>query len=106
MDTQKLIKLGNGFSVPSVQEFAKLTLAEIPSRYLCADQEDPALSIDAPSVIDEIVHVIDLQNLLSSEPVTGKSELDRLHYACKEWGFFQVRTYIYIYVNLDCIYMH
>ncbi|RZC85856.1 hypothetical protein C5167_026533 [Papaver somniferum] len=90
METAKLMKLGNGMSIPSVQELAKLTLAEIPSRYICT-VENLQLPVGA-SVIDdhETVPVIDIENLISSEPVTEKLELDRLHSACKEWGFFQV----------------
>ncbi|KAI3883356.1 hypothetical protein MKW92_039602 [Papaver armeniacum] len=89
METPELIKLGNGFSVPSVQELAKLTLAEIPSRYICTG-ESPLTNIGASVIDDETVPVIDLQNLLSPEPVVGKLELDKLHSACKEWGFFQL----------------
>ncbi|KAI3874038.1 hypothetical protein MKX03_035407 [Papaver bracteatum] len=86
METPTLVKLGNGLSVPSVQQLAKQTLAEIPSRYICAD-DNPLTA----SVVDhETVPVIDLQNLLSPKPVIGKLELDKLHSACKEWGFFQV----------------
>ncbi|KAI3871911.1 hypothetical protein MKW92_001462 [Papaver armeniacum] len=89
METPKLMKLGNGLSIPSVQELAKLPLAEIPSRYVCV--EEYLLTMNA-SVIDHVatVPVIDLQKLLSPEPVSGKLELDRLHSACKEWGFFQL----------------
>ncbi|KAI3860046.1 hypothetical protein MKX03_003121 [Papaver bracteatum] len=89
MEIPKLIKLGNGLSVPSVQELAKLTLAEIPSRYICTG-ESPLTNIGASVTDDETVPVIDLQNLLSPEPVVGKLELDKLHSACKEWGFFQL----------------
>ncbi|KAI3839891.1 hypothetical protein MKX03_025156 [Papaver bracteatum] len=90
METAKLMKLGNGMSIPSVQELAKLTLAEIPSRYVCTE-ENLLLPMDA-SVIDdhETVPVIDIHNLIAPEPAIGKLELDRLHSACKEWGFFQV----------------
>ncbi|MCL7036662.1 hypothetical protein MKW94_009152 [Papaver nudicaule] len=88
METAKLLKLGNGFSVPNVQELAKHTLAEVPARYICSDQ-DPV--IIGASVIDQRVPTIDLQNLLSPEPGNcRKLELDNLHSACKEWGFFQL----------------
>ncbi|RZC50088.1 hypothetical protein C5167_018509 [Papaver somniferum] len=88
METPALMKLANGMSVPIVQELAKLTVGEIPSRYICTDGN--LLTMGA-SVIDyETVPVIDLQNLQSREPVIEKLELDRLHSACKEWGFFQL----------------
>ncbi|KAG4978083.1 hypothetical protein AAZX31_13G246700 [Glycine max] len=34
------------------------------------------------------IPVIDMQRLLSVE--SGSSELDKLHPACREWGFFQL----------------
>ncbi|MCL7046874.1 hypothetical protein MKW94_012716, partial [Papaver nudicaule] len=86
METPTLIKLGNGLSVPCVQELAKHTLAEIPSRYICTDENPLTVSV----IDHETVPVIDLQNLLSLDPVIGKLELDKLHSACKEWGFFQL----------------
>ncbi|KAI3865619.1 hypothetical protein MKW98_024471 [Papaver atlanticum] len=70
METPKLIKLGNGMSVPSVQELAKLTLAEIPSRYICTNGI-PLNNIGASLTDDETVPVIDLQNLLSPEPLVN-----------------------------------
>ncbi|KAI3977131.1 hypothetical protein MKX01_042821 [Papaver californicum] len=90
MESPKLMKLANGLSVPSVQELAKLTLAEnIPSRYICTNENQ--LSMGASVEIDhEAIPVIDLQKLLSGEPVIGQLELNRLHSACKEWGFFQL----------------
>ncbi|RZC68095.1 hypothetical protein C5167_031350 [Papaver somniferum] len=91
METPTLMKLGNGLSIPSVQELAELTFAEVPSRYVCTNDENLLLmTMGASEIDDETVPVIDLQNLLSPEPAIGKSELDRLHYSCKEWGFFQL----------------
>ncbi|KAI3842746.1 hypothetical protein MKW98_015413, partial [Papaver atlanticum] len=43
--------------------------------------------LSCASNIDQTVPIIDLQNLLSSEP---ELELQKLHSACKEWGFFPV----------------
>nr|AKS50323.1 papaverine 7-O-demethylase [Papaver somniferum] len=91
MEKAKLMKLGNGLSIPSVQELAELTFAEVPSRYVCTNDENLLLmTMGASEIDDETVPVIDLQNLLSPEPAIGKSELDWLHYSCKEWGFFQL----------------
>ncbi|PQP96222.1 protein SRG1-like [Prunus yedoensis var. nudiflora] len=33
---------------------------------------------------------IDMQKLLSQESTDSESELAKLHFACKEWGFFQL----------------
>ncbi|KAI3931554.1 hypothetical protein MKW92_011156 [Papaver armeniacum] len=89
METPKLTKLGGSLLVPSVQELAKQSFAEVPARYVRDDLE-PLTDLSGVSLIDQTIPVIDLQKLLSPEPITGESELERLHSACKEWGFFQV----------------
>ncbi|KAI3985235.1 hypothetical protein MKX01_020767 [Papaver californicum] len=105
METLKLKKLGgSSLFVPStVQELAKQSLAEIPARYIRNDQE-PVITnnLSIVSMIDhQSVPVIDLQNLLSPEPIIGDLELDKLHSACKEWGFFQkVKTEIQDFFNI------
>lgn len=89
--TPELVNFGRSHIVPSVQELAKESIEKIPPRYVRDDQESPMIS-DANSF--SMIPVIDLQNLL-----TGKfmdSELEKLHLACKEWGFFQVYSSIYI----------
>lgn len=65
-------KLGSSLLTESVKEIALTTVAE---RYF-----QPELP------------VIDLNKLLSEE-VKG-SELQKLHLACKQWGFFQVTIFI------------
>ncbi|MCL7024172.1 hypothetical protein MKW94_015361 [Papaver nudicaule] len=84
--TPKVTKLGGSLSVPSVQELAKQSLPEVPARYIRKDEDPGGVS----SVIDQTVPVIDLQNLLSPEPIIQELELEKLDSACKEWGFFQV----------------
>lgn len=93
METQNPLNLGSSLIVPSVQELAKQTLTEVPSRYLRSDQDPPIIiSYESENVTPlESVPVIDLQNLLSQQPTIGESELDSLHSACKQWGFFQVK---------------
>lgn len=83
--SSEVVNFGRSLIVPSVQELAKEPIEKIPPRYVRDDQESPVVS-DANSF--SMIPVIDLQNLL-----TGKfmdSELEKLHLACKEWGFFQV----------------
>lgn len=80
--------LGSSITVPCVQELAKGVLTTIPHRYVCPDQEPttiprPSLSLEIP--------VINFQNLLSEE--SHRSELGKLHSACKEWGFFQLTNH-------------
>ncbi|KAI3975851.1 hypothetical protein MKX01_030696 [Papaver californicum] len=89
METPKLIKLGGSLIVPSVQELAKQSPAEIPDRYIRTDQ-DPVTDVSGASLTDQTIPVIDLQNLQSPEPSIGELELERLHSACKDWGFFQL----------------
>jgi len=77
---------GTSLLVPSVQELAKQNLSSVPQRYIQPQhQEQTVLSSQQPNGILEIP-VIDMQRLLSQE----SSELEKLHLACKEWGFFQV----------------
>ncbi|TYH12386.1 hypothetical protein ES288_A06G063400v1 [Gossypium darwinii] len=77
----ELAKLGSSLLVPSVQELAKNPLKEVPPRYVRTDEDSPIISRTNPL---PQVPVIDMQKLSSKE------ELEQLHYACKEWGFFQL----------------
>ncbi|KAJ0082311.1 hypothetical protein Patl1_10278 [Pistacia atlantica] len=66
--------------VPSVQEL----LTTVPPRYVHPHQDPPFVS---NATLWPQVPVIDLKKLLSGD--LTNSELDKLHRACKEWGFFQ-----------------
>ncbi|KAI3951045.1 hypothetical protein MKW92_048768 [Papaver armeniacum] len=88
METQKQENFGASLLVPNVQELAKQSPEQVPDRYIRSDQ-DSVTNISGPSMTDQIP-VIDLQSLLSPDPIIGEFELERLHSACKEWGFFQV----------------
>ncbi|KAL6991361.1 hypothetical protein U1Q18_009475, partial [Sarracenia purpurea var. burkii] len=72
-------RLGTSLLVPSVQELAKRSLNEVPSRYI--------RPVDAPitSTLPK-VPIIDMEILLSGDQM----ELEKLDSACKEWGFFQL----------------
>ncbi|XP_021722400.1 protein SRG1-like [Chenopodium quinoa] len=88
--TVEVVNFGKSVIVPSVQELAKESITHVPSRYLRVQENDNDSTIDCP--IDQTspvsVPVIDLQRLLHAD--SKDSELDKLHLACKEWGFFQV----------------
>ncbi|MCL7034922.1 hypothetical protein MKW94_013051 [Papaver nudicaule] len=90
MEKQDKPILGTSMIVPSVQEMAKQPILEIPGRYLRPDltttDADSNVSCNTASTV---IPVIDLQSLLAPELI-GEMELDRLHSACKEWGFFQL----------------
>ncbi|KAK6917254.1 Non-hem dioxygenase N-terminal domain [Dillenia turbinata] len=85
METQVETRLGGSLPVPCVQELAKESLITVPPRYICADQEP--LHAANTTLLPQIP-IIDMRRLLSGEAMDF--ELDKLHYACKEWGFFQV----------------
>ncbi|RZC49463.1 hypothetical protein C5167_017887 [Papaver somniferum] len=88
METPKSVKLGG-----SLSELAKQSLPEVPARYIRTDQE-PLSNTTGTSMIDQPVPVIDLQKLLSPEPIIGELELVKLHSACKQWGFFRFRCLV------------
>ena len=81
----EITTLGSSIPVPCVQELAKETRSTIPPRYVRFPNEPPIIS-DTTSLPQ--VPVIDMQRLFSAE--FKDTELEKLHYASKEWGFFQV----------------
>ncbi|RZC52578.1 hypothetical protein C5167_021007 [Papaver somniferum] len=90
METPNPVKLGGFLFVSNVQEFAKQSPGEVPAPYIRNDQDPMINNISGTCMLDQTVPIIDLQKLLSPVPIIGESELDQLHSACKEWGFFQV----------------
>ncbi|KAK6917258.1 Non-hem dioxygenase N-terminal domain [Dillenia turbinata] len=80
------VNFGKSLFVPSVQELARQPITNIPPRYIRADDDGPIAVFDGASTPS--VPVIDLQILLHEDPMN--SELEKLHSACKEWGFFQI----------------
>ncbi|KAK7401737.1 hypothetical protein VNO78_13449 [Psophocarpus tetragonolobus] len=78
---------GTSLLVPSVQELAKHSLSNVPERYIQPQLEHIVLNSKEANHSLQIP-VIDMHKLLSEQP--GTSELDKLHLACKEWGFFQL----------------
>ncbi|GMN43401.1 hypothetical protein TIFTF001_012606 [Ficus carica] len=87
MEPKSLTKLGGSLPVPFVQELAKETSNTVTERYIRLDQDPPFTSHNTclPQV-----PVIDMNNLLSSQNFVMESELEKLHFASKEWGFFQL----------------
>ncbi|KAE8726236.1 Thebaine 6-O-demethylase [Hibiscus syriacus] len=77
----ELAKLGGPLLAPSVQELAKEPLPKLPPRFVRTDEDPPFVS---HTNLSAQVPVIDMQKLSSQE------ERDRLHRACKGWGFFQL----------------
>ncbi|KAL8460793.1 hypothetical protein ACS0TY_032339 [Phlomoides rotata] len=81
-----MTKLGKYLKVPIVQELAKEKLSSVPSRYVRRPDHHHPIPSD-PSFLPQIP-VIDMHKLFL--PNFIDSELDKLHNACKEWGFFQL----------------
>ncbi|KAK8484996.1 hypothetical protein V6N13_063035 [Hibiscus sabdariffa] len=82
-------ELGSFLPVPCVQEVAKGALSQVPLRYQRPDQDPPFTSLAELS--PEQVPVIDMQKLLYGDSMDA--ELEKLHHACKHWGFFQLRNH-------------
>ncbi|KAI3442331.1 Rhamnogalacturonan endolyase [Psidium guajava] len=77
------VNFGASIIVPSVQELAREPIVNLPPRYArCSDQDLPLVSRDA----SESVPVVDVELLARGDPL----ELEKLHFACRDWGFFQV----------------
>lgn len=85
MESTKLKNPGSSLPVPSVQQLAKEPILTVPSRYRRLDLDPPATGVNTEL---PLVPVIDMQKLLMAE--TADEELELLHSACKDWGFFQV----------------
>lgn len=83
-----MTNFGGYLKVPSVQELAKQKPESVPSQYVRHDQDHPFLDLNDASSSQEIP-VIDMQKLVSEENIVN-TELEKLHMACQEWGFFQL----------------
>ncbi|KAM4101044.1 hypothetical protein ACB094_05G113100 [Castanea mollissima] len=81
----KIMSLGSSILVPCVQELAKETSSTVPPHYMHFPYEPP-IKPDTTSLPQ--VPVIDMQRLFSTK--FRDSELDELHHASKEWGYFQL----------------
>lgn len=83
--------LGGSLPVENVQALASMNMKEIPQRYL-----RPEVELDEVSVEDSLrIPVIDMSKLLESSEIHHHEELSKLHFACRDWGFFQVQIYKY-----------
>lgn len=81
---------GVSLPVPNVQELVKKQLLTVPARYIRPDQDSTVIS-SLPSLGPQIP-VIDMARLLSQDSVHDL-EVEKLHVACRDWGFFQVCIY-------------
>ncbi|KAH7836378.1 hypothetical protein Vadar_000526 [Vaccinium darrowii] len=80
-----ITRLGVSLQVPNIQELvAKEPLTTLPPRYVRSDQHPPLPYRDSLPQVP----VINLHSLLCGDETN--SELEKLHHACKNWGFFQL----------------
>ncbi|CAL5410069.1 unnamed protein product [Camellia sinensis] len=82
----KLARLESSLLVPSVQELAKESLTTVPLRYVRHDHQNHPISSYGARCPDD-VPIIDMDKLISGDHMY--SELKKLDYASREWGFFQ-----------------
>ncbi|KAH7515705.1 hypothetical protein FEM48_Zijuj10G0054800 [Ziziphus jujuba var. spinosa] len=80
--------IGSSLLVPTVQELGKDPMVSVPSKYLLPDQ-DPVLISDEQFCFPHQIPTIDLDSLISEDSKTASLELEKLHLACNDWGFFQ-----------------
>lgn len=73
----------SNLEAPNVKELAK-ELETVPQRYIRDDLE--TITWDSSMLLPQLP-VIDMEKVLSND---HDIEVQRLHLACKEWGFFQV----------------
>ncbi|KAL2925570.1 putative 2-oxoglutarate/Fe(II)-dependent dioxygenase [Bienertia sinuspersici] len=87
-DKNQQMTLGKSILVPSVQELAKESLESVPERYIQPYQDTPIIAAD-----DDIqIPIIDTGLLFNGDTL----EMENLHSACQEWGFFQFMSLFYL----------
>ena len=98
---ERMTTLGKSILVPSVKEIAKECLEKVADRYIQintdANQEDYGLNDSDINVNEDIkVPIIDMEALIAGDGL----ELDKLHSACQDWGFFQVVSVLRILLHI------
>lgn len=91
------MELGGSLPVENVQNLASNYIKEIPQRYIRPEIEVDEISVDDSSHIP----VIDMDNLTTNNS-SYENEMMKLHQACKDWGFFQVK---HIYISIHRVYI-
>ncbi|KAJ0502933.1 putative (S)-norcoclaurine synthase [Helianthus annuus] len=97
MESKGTTIFGVSLPVPNVQELAKEPLERVPPRYTRPDQDSPIISSTTSSRPQ--LPIIDMERLSSKDYV--HSEIEKLHLACRDWGFFQVRVW-FTYISKCC----
>ena len=79
------MEFGGSLPVPNVQAFASQNSGDIPPlRYVRPELHSEEVLLDESLQIP----IIDMRKLMLDDD----DEMEKLHFACKDWGFFQVIT--------------
>lgn len=82
--------LGGSIPVRNVQDLASSSssnLKEIPKRYIRSE----LIEFDEVLMDDSLqIPVIDMLKMAAENRGDYENEMQKLHVACKDWGFFQV----------------
>ncbi|KAL5544915.1 hypothetical protein UlMin_008699 [Ulmus minor] len=76
---------GKTLAVPTVKEFARTAWDFIPEKYVQEYNDRPIETVLSPDETSELP-IIDFSLLVKGD----EAELNKLDYACKEWGFLQL----------------
>ena len=74
-------EFGGSLPVANVQELASNNSGDIPIRHLRLELQSEEVLVDKSLQIP----TIDMRKLMVDD-----DEMEKLHFACKDWGFFQV----------------
>ncbi|KAI4305215.1 hypothetical protein L6164_028596 [Bauhinia variegata] len=85
MESYQLTTHCSSHSFQSVQELIKKPLPSVPQSYLCLNDDEPFVQNETLSMK---LPIIDMKKLVVEKD--SDSELEKLHSACKDWGFFQL----------------
>lgn len=76
--------------VDDVQELRRAKPTTVPQRYIRDSNERPIPMYKLPASMQ--IPVIDLSKIAHNNESLSQHEIAKLSAACREWGFFQVRT--------------
>ncbi|KAJ6357691.1 hypothetical protein OIU78_005519 [Salix suchowensis] len=85
MQGDEVLGWGKSLSVPSVQEMVREDSQCVPERYIQEHKDRPVENEMCPTSSE--IPVINFSLLVNGD----EDERKKLHIACKEWGFFQVK---------------
>ena len=85
MKLDKGLGWGKSIAIPSVQEIVRNDSQYVPQRYIKDYEDKPNMDSNSHSIFPTIP-VIDFSLLINGDA----EQLNKLDFACKEWGFFQV----------------